>query len=124
MMNRKKVVGIIVLLLLISIFSYWFFFIKDYEERTMVVTDWNYIQLGFNIFPNDEDAKTLFLHGGDWKLEEFLQSQEYPKVMTFFYHKETTGCGSNVGCTPWNHVYEIRDEYGTKIFERGLWQEW
>ena len=121
-MKKKTKIYIVIFIILISLFSYWFFFIKDYDSRTMVVGNWNYIQLGFNIFPDDGD--TLFLHGGDWMLEDFLESRVYPEKMTFYYHKETTGCDTCVGCTTWNHVYRIEDTFGNVIFERELWQEW
>ena len=111
---------VIIILVIASISIYWYAS-KDWETRTGVVEDWNYIQLGFNIF--FEEGDTLFLHGGDWKLEEFLESQEYPKTMTFLYHKETTGCDTNCGCTTWNHVTEIYDHMGNKLCERDLWQE-
>ena len=120
-MDKIHKIGIIILIIFSVIFTVWFI-TKDYEVRRMNVVDWNYIQLGFNIFP--ADGKTLFLHGGDWKLEDFLESQEYPKVMIFYYHKQTIGCETNCGCMTWNHIYRIEDEYGNVIFEREIWQEW
>lgn len=120
-MNNKTKLGLVIISILVFV-GVIFYLNSGYESRTMVVTDWNYIQLGYNIFGNNDN--TLFLHGGDWRLTEFLESQEYPKRMTFRYHKETTGCETNVGCRTWNHILDIRDEYGTKIFESELWQEW
>ena len=110
------------LIIIVCLIVFSWFMTKDYDQRKGVVTDWNNIQLGFNIF--FEEGNTLFLHGDDWKLEEFLEDQDYPKKMTFIYHVWNDGnYGSCVGSQNWNHIMEIRDEYGTKIFERELWQE-
>ena len=118
---KKKDFAFWFIIIILSLTIFTWYVSKDWETRTGIVEDWNYIQLGYNIFFEEED--TLFLHGGDWKLTEFLESQEYPKMMTFRYHKETTGCDTNCGCTTWNHVTEIYDKMGNKIFERELWQE-
>ena len=118
---NKNLVILVITISILIMFGTWYVN-KDYDSRTGVVTDWNYIQLGFNIF--FEEGDTLFLHGGDWMLQDFLELHEYPKTMTFKYHKETTGCGTACGCRTWNHIMEIYDESGTKIFERELWQEW
>jgi len=123
-MEKKHKIYIIVFIILVSICSYWFFFMKDYESRTMVVSGWNNIQLGFNIFPENEDENTLFLHGDDWRLDDFLSKQDYPMKMTFYYHVWNDGnWDSCVGASNWNHVYRIEDEYGNTIFESDLWQE-
>ena len=63
-MKKKKLVGIIILLILIALIVGWYF-TKDYGQRTGVVTGWNNIQLGFNIF--FEEGDTLFLHGDDYR---------------------------------------------------------
>ena len=118
--NPKKY-AVIILIVICSLILFQLYLSKDWDSRTGVVKDWNYIQLGYNIF--FEEGNTLFLHGGDWQLTEFLESQEYPKTMTFRYHKQTTGCDTDGGCTTWNHVAEIYDQVGNKLFERELWQE-
>jgi hypothetical protein len=120
MEKKNLIIGIILIILLIVFGT--LHLTKDYGQRTGTVTGWNYIQLGYNIFFDDD--QTLFLHGGDWKLTEFLENQTYPKRMTFIYHMQTTGCDTNCGCRTWKHIMEIRDDIGTKIFERELWQEW
>ena len=74
--NKMKIAIMIIVVILVCVGSYWFYFVKDYESRTMTVKGWNFIQLGFNIFPENENEKTLFLHGGDWYLKEFLEKQE------------------------------------------------
>jgi len=79
---------------------------SGYGQRKGTVIGWNNIQLGFNIFFDDNE--TLFLHGDDYRLKEFLGEQDYPMKMTFFYHMQTVGCDTDCGCRTWNHSTRTR----------------
>ena len=91
-------------------------YIDTDESRTMVVSNWSFGGSGYNIFPINSNERVLFLTGHDWMFEDFLESQEYPVQLTFFYKEEKWGCGTSVGCRIDNNLYKVENEDGIVVY--------
>ena len=119
----KKTISVLFVLFIIAFIVFYVLHTSTYESFKGTYNGYNLQPaLGYNIFFSDRD-QVLFLHGDDYRLTELLENHlEKGKAYTFYTWKETTGCGTNVGCQTWYNYMEIRDDIGTRIHGKYGWE--
>ena len=121
--KQSQYICISIVIISILCIGYWNL-ARGYETIEGNLKGWNRVNaMGFNVWFNDRE-KTLFLHGDDWRLNDFLETLEVNKTYKFHYHIEVVGCDTDCGCTSWNHIIWIKDMDDTLLFGTDLWQEW